>query len=169
MQISFLFSDSVLSSYFVRVYLLLFFPSCWPCVAQGCGAWACFVFITSAHHYLCFPVVHANVKPIKSAFLFLENPSCLCLMINCESTFEILIFNEFMYFPLKSIYVNVCGCTCTHPSIFITYLHKFRFGVLYVILTPNKQPEAELLVGGFCVSISRAWQDLAHRKYLIKC
>ena len=47
---------------------------------------------------------------------------------------------------------------CMHPSISITYLHKFHFGVLYVILTPNKQPEAELLVGGFCVSILRAWQ-----------
>ena len=56
-----------------------------------------------------------------------------------------------------------------HPCIFITYLHKFHLGVLYVILTANKQPEAEFLVGGFYVSILRIWQDLAHGKYLIKC
>lgn len=40
-----------------------------------------------------------------------------------------------------------------HLHILSLIYTSSTFGVLYVILTPNKQPEAELLVGGFCVSI----------------
>lgn len=47
-----------------------------------------------------------------------------------------------------------------HISIYITYLHKLHFGVLYVTLITNIWPEAEFLVGGFCVlfiPVSRVW------------
>ena len=80
----------MLPSYLVQVYVLLSFPN--------------LVLPRIMEHRLMFS--SCLCKHLANKICpFLENPGCFCLMDNCESTFEILIFRESKYFTLKYIYI----------------------------------------------------------------
>lgn len=138
-----------------RFTFTLSFPNCRPCSAQGCGIWACFVFITCAHYYLLFLVIHANIQPIKSFCLFLEYSDCVCLSDNHGSIFETLILKKFIYLMLKYVcqFVEVCmyirAHTHMHTSVHVTYLHKFHFGVVCYYDT-KYVARVEILLSRFC-------------------